>query len=228
MEGFVLHIVNDRQRELVGWFINKIGVPGDPDTVETKTLISTALSSLNRDGVDKLIRYLDTTDFYTAPASTRFHGNYAGALAEHSVNVAALLLRKNEQLALGLPDSACILAGLMHDLCKVNFYAVDYRNQKVYADNGSKFDAKGRFDWQTVPTFVVEDSFPCGHGEKSVIMLQNFLRLTQEEILMIRWHMGPFASANDYDFSNAVNFRPEIVAMFTADMEASALFEETR
>ena len=138
-------------------------------------------------------------------------------------------MQKNEQLALGIPQESCLLAGLCHDLCKVNFYTVDYRNQKVYAPNGSKSDQKGRFDWQTVPVFVIEDAFPCGHGEKSVIMLQNFMRLTQEEILMIRWHMGPFSSStNDYDFSNAVDFKPEIVALFTADMEASALFEETR
>lgn len=223
-----MHIVNERQRTLISWFMQQIDVSGTPDTIDAKTLVEAALDKASRDGMDKLLRYLETSDFYTAPASTRFHGNYSGALAEHSINVAALLLRKNEELALGLSDSACILAGLCHDLCKVNFYQVDYRNQKVYADNGSRSDAKGRFDWQTMPVYVIEDSFPCGHGEKSVIMLQNFVRLTQEEILMIRWHMGPFSSQNDYDFSNAVNFRPEIVAIFTADMEASALFEETR
>lgn len=224
-----MHIVNDRQRALMAWLIEKLGLPGDPDTVNTQSLIETALGTVQRDGVDKLISYLAGSDFYRAPASTRFHGNYAGALAEHSLNVTALLMQKNEQLALGIPQESCLLAGLCHDLCKVNFYTVDYRNQKVYAPNGSKSDQKGRFDWQTVPVFVIEDAFPCGHGEKSVIMLQNFMRLTQEEILMIRWHMGPFSSStNDYDFSNAVDFKPEIVALFTADMEASALFEETR
>lgn len=223
-----MYITNDRQRELLSWFMNKYGIPGTPDDTDTRTVIQTALSGIARDGMERLVQYLATSDYYTAPASTKFHGNYAGALAEHSLNVAALLLRKNEQLALGLPEDSCLLAGLCHDLCKVNFYTEDYRNQKVYDPNGSKSDAKGRFDWQTVPVYTIHDTFPCGHGEKSVIMLQNFLKLTQEEILMIRWHMGPFASANDYDFSNAVDYKPEIVALFTADMEASALFEETR
>ena len=223
-----MHIVNSRQHELMCWLIQKLGVEGTPETVEAKTLVTAALSVAERDGMDKLLHFLDTSDFYTAPASTRFHGNYAGALAEHSLNVAALLLRKNEQLSLGLPEGSCLLAGVCHDLCKVNFYGVDYKNQKVYSDRGSKSDAKGRFDWESVPVYVIADNFPCGHGEKSVIMLQNFMRLTQDEILMVRWHMGPFSSANDYDFSGAVKYRPEIVAIFTADMEASSLFEETR
>lgn len=223
-----MHIVNERQNALMVYLMKKIGVDGAPEAAETRTLVETALKTIERDGVDKLIRYLQTGDFYTAPASTRFHGNYAGALAEHSLNVAALLLQKNEQYKLGLSDATCLLCGICHDLCKVNFYTVDYKNQKVYAPDGSKSDAKGRFDWQTVPVYVVDDGFPVGHGEKSVIMLQNFMRLTQEEILLIRWHMGPFANKNDYDFSNAVDFLPAIAAMFTADMEASALFEETR
>lgn len=223
-----MYIVNERQRALITGFMKTIGVAGTPKEVSTRTLVEAALETARRDGLDRLLSYLAATDYYTAPASTRFHGNYEGALAEHSINVAALLLQKNEQLGLGLPTGSCVLAGLCHDLCKVNFYVQDFKNQKVYKENGTKSDAKGRFDWETVPTFTIEDSFPCGHGEKSVIMLQNFLRLTQEEILMIRWHMGPFASANEYDFNNALDFKPEIVAMFTADMEASALFEEKR
>ncbi len=223
-----MYIVNERQRELLTWFMQEIGVAGMPDDVSTRQLVETALQQASREGLDRLVNYLASTDYYTAPASTRFHGNYEGALAEHSLNVAALLLRKNEQLGLGLPKGTCILAGLCHDLCKVNFYVQDYKNQKVYKENGTKFDAKGRFDWETVPTYTISDNFPCGHGEKSVIMLQNFLRLTQEEILLIRWHMGPFAAANEYDFNTATDFKPEIVAMFTADMEASALFEEKR
>ena len=223
-----MHIVNERQHELISYLMGILEVDGKPEDVSTRTLVEAALKTATRDGMDRLIAYLGSTDFYTAPASTRFHGNYAGALAEHSLNVAALLVQKNEQLKLGLPIGSCLLAGICHDLCKVNFYVQDFKNQKVYKENGTKSDAKGRFDWETVPTFTIEDSFPCGHGEKSVIMLQNFLRLTQEEILMIRWHMGPFSSANEYDFSNAVDFKPEIVAIFTADMEASALFEEKR
>lgn len=223
-----MHIVNERQKELMTWFMQKIGMSGTPEMAPVRTLVETALELARREGLDRLVQYLATTDYYTAPASTRFHGNYEGALAEHSLNVAALLLRKNEQLALGLNEGTCILAGLCHDLCKVNFYVQDFKNQKVYKENGTKSDAKGRFDWETVPTYTIEDKFPCGHGEKSVIMLQNFLRLTQEEILLIRWHMGPFAAANEYEFSNATDFKPEIVAMFTADMEAAALFEEKR
>ncbi len=223
-----MYIVNERQRNLVAFLMDKIGVVGTPENTDTRTIIETALQRTGKEGVEKLLKYLQTSDFYTAPASTRFHGNYAGALAEHSINVAALFLQKNEQLGLGFPESTCLLAALCHDLCKVNFYTIEYKNQKVYDERGSKSDAKGRYDWQTVPAYGIEDTFPCGHGEKSVIMLQNFLRLTQDEILLIRWHMGPFACANEHDFHSALNFRPEIAALFTADMEASSLLEETR
>ncbi len=223
-----MHIVNERQRALLAWLLNKLGVEGTPDAVSSRTVAEAALATIDREGIDRLVRYLATSDYYSAPASTRFHGNYEGALAEHSLHVTALLLQKNEAMGLGLPEASCILAGLCHDLCKVNFYVPDYKNQKVYSENGSKSDAKGRFDWQMVPTFSIQDNFPCGHGEKSVIMLQNFLKLTQDEILLIRWHMGPFAAANEYDFNTALDFRPEIVAIFTADMEAAALYEEKR
>lgn len=221
-------IVNERQKQLLVWFMEQFDLVGDPSAVSAREVIETALATVEREGIDKLIRYLASTDYYTAPASTRFHGNYEGALAEHSIHVAALLLKKNRELDLGLPDSSCVLAGLCHDLCKINFYVPDYKNKKVYSENGSKSDVKGRFDWEMVPSYTIEDKFPCGHGEKSVIMLQNFMKLTQDEILLIRWHMGPFAAANEYDFNTALDFRPEIVAIFTADMEAAALFEEKR
>lgn len=223
-----MHIVNERQAALLAWFMNEVGVSGDPAEVSSREVVEAALKLADREGMDKLLRYLTTTDYYTAPASTRFHGNYDGALAEHSIHVAALLLKKNRELGLGFPDGTCVLAGLCHDLCKVNFYVPDYKNKKVYSENGSKSDVKGRFDWEMVPSYTIEDKFPCGHGEKSVIMLQNFMRLTQDEILLIRWHMGPFAAANEHDFNTALDFRPEIVAIFTADMEAASLFEETR
>ncbi len=223
-----MHIVNERQKQLLLWFMHEVGVAGDPTTVTSREVVEAALKLADREGMDKLIRYLASTDYYTAPASTRFHGNYEGALAQHSIHVAALLLKKNRELALGLPDGSCMLAGLCHDLCKVNFYVPDYKNKKVYSEHGSKSDVKGRFDWEMVPSYTIEDKFPCGHGEKSVIMLQNFMKLTQDEILLIRWHMGPFAAANEYDFNSALDFRSEIVAIFTADMEAAALFEEKR
>jgi len=223
-----MHIVNERQKALLCWFLNEVGMTGDPAAVSAREAVEAALKLADREGMEKLIKYLVATDFYTAPASTRFHGNYEGALAEHSIHVAALLLKKNRELGLGFPDGTCILAGLCHDLCKVNFYVPDYKNKKVYSENGSKSDVKGRFDWEMVPSYTIEDKFPCGHGEKSVIMLQNFMKLTQDEILLIRWHMGPFAAANEYDFNSALVFRPEIVAIFTADMEAASLFEEKR
>lgn len=90
------------------------------------------MSKVNRDGVDKLLSYLEKHDYYTAPASTRFHGNHEGGLAEHSINVCALLFKENRAHNAGLSDETIIISALMHDLCKVDFYAKDFKNVKTY------------------------------------------------------------------------------------------------
>ena len=94
-------IINERQKALLSWFMSEMGIAGDPAQVASRDVVEAALAKVDRDGVDKLLRYLASTDYYTAPASTRFHGNYDGALAEHSIHVTALLLKKNRDL--GLP-----------------------------------------------------------------------------------------------------------------------------
>lgn len=227
-----MRIVNNRQLKYVRLFLAALGMNNDDiEGLSPQFIIETALRKTDKEpaSIEKLIDYLATkTDFYTAPASTRFHGNYDGALAEHSINVASLLYAKNKDYELGLTMSNIVIIGLLHDICKCNCYTKEYRNKKVYSDTGSKRDPDGRrFEWITVESYGFEDKFPCGHGGKSVIMLQNLIRLTQPEILLINWHMGPYSSANDYDFNNAVKFSPEIMAMYTADSESAALFEIT-
>ena len=139
------------------------------------------LKSTNRLGIEDLISFLEKTDFFTAPASTRFHGSFEGGLVEHSLKVYEILdyKAKNNVLKLEIPDDTIKIVSLLHDICKLNFYKVDYRNAK---------NALG--EWEKVPYYTIDDTIPYGHGEKSVMMISEYIKLTPEEKYSIRWHMG--------------------------------------
>ena len=139
------------------------------------------LKSVNREGMDNLINFIEKTDFFKAPASTRFHGSYEGGLLEHSLKVYEILKHKVENCIekIDVSEDTLKIVALLHDICKANFYKVDYRN------------AKNSFgEWEKVPYYTVEDTIPYGHGEKSVMMLTEYIKLTSEEKYAIRWHMG--------------------------------------
>lgn len=186
------------------------------DIQEVKSKIIELLSSTARNGIERVIKYMEESDFFVAPASTKYHGNYDGGLAEHSLNVYELFKEKNERFNLGLSDETVIISAILHDFCKINFY----NKQTCWRKNDAN-------RWEGYKGFKVQDDFPIGHGEKSIIMLQCFIRLTKEEILMIRWHMGN-SEPNEMqmNISNAYKLVPAAAALHTADMEASYLLEE--
>ncbi|MCM1569128.1 MAG: HD domain-containing protein [Roseburia sp.] len=138
---------------------------------------------IKRPGADKLLQWLKLSDFFTAPASTRFHLAKEGGLVEHSINVYKRL-RKLWVSEWGEPDAAredtIAVCGLLHDVCKTKMYKVATRN--------AKNEATGQ--WEKVPYYTIEEQFPYGHGEKSVYILGKFLRLSRDEVMAIRWHMG--------------------------------------
>ncbi|MBQ3066369.1 MAG: hydrolase [Clostridia bacterium] len=178
---------------------------------------------IKREGADKLLDYLASPgcDFFTAPASTRFHGAYEGGLCEHSLNVYACLKdylarpRVKEIYGLGCSEESIAIAALLHDVCKINCYKPSFRNVK---------DEHGV--WQRVPSYEYEDQLPYGHGEKSVYILSGFLRLTREEAFAIRFHMG-FSGTEDVRLvSDAFAQFPLAFALHTADMEASVFLEK--
>ena len=178
-------------------------------------------SCITRDGADKLLDFLEhKCDFFTAPASARFHGAYAGGLCEHSVNVyhclSAYLERERVRELYGLEysEESVAVAALLHDVCKTGCYKTGTRNVKGP-------DGK----WQTVPTFYYEDGLPYGHGEKSVYILSGFLRLTREEAMAIRWHMGFSGTEDPRTVGQALQKYPLAFALATADMEASYFLE---
>ena len=174
------------------------------------------LRKVNREGIEELINFLEKSDFFTAPASTRFHGNHEGGLAEHSIKVYEILKHKVENCVMDIeiPEESIILIGLLHDICKTNFYKIDYRNAK---------NALGV--WEKVPYYTVEDTIPYGHGEKSVMMITEYMKLTSEEKYAIRWHMGFTEPKEQYGtIGLAYTKYPLALLMFEADLEATYFF----
>ena len=176
------------------------------------------LKSTNREGIEDLIKFMEEkTHFFTAPASTKFHGSYEGGLLEHSMKVYEILKYKVEHnvIDLKVPEEAVILVPLLHDICKVNFYKVDYRNAK---------NALG--EWEKVPYYTVDDQIPYGHGEKSVMMLTEYIKLTPEEKYAIRWHMGYTEPKELYNTIGAAYKKyPFALLMHEADLEATYFFD---
>ena len=179
--------------------------------------------TITREGSQALLNYLtDQSDFFTAPASTKFHGAYPGGLCEHSVNVYDCLVdylerpRVNELYGLDeySPETIAIVS-LLHDLCKIGCYKAGTRNVKN--------DATG--EWTRVPTFFYEDNLPYGHGEKSVYIISGFMRLTREEAMAIRWHMGFSGNEDKSLVGKALEQYPLAFALSVADMEATYFLE---
>ena len=190
------------------------------------------LTQYNRHGMDKLIEYIRKSDFYTAPASTRFHSCHEGGLLEHSLNVADCLLKKLDNpvwadILNEVGQESIIISALLHDICKSNFYVVELKNKKVYSDHGKKSDSNGRYDWETVHGYTVDDKIPYGHGEKSVMMIEEFMKLKPVERYAIRWHMGYTEPKENWNtVSLAIKKYPLVLAIHEADLESTYLIEE--
>lgn len=179
--------------------------------------------NIRRDGADKLLEYLmsPSSDFFTAPASTRYHGAYEGGLVEHSLNVYECLCdylareRVQELYGIEASEETVAIVSLLHDICKMNFYKKSFRNVKD--ENGV---------WNKVPTYEIDDRLPYGHGEKSVYIVSGFMRLTREEAFAIRYHMGFSGNGEARDVGKAFEMFPLAFALSTADMEASYFLED--
>lgn len=188
-------------------------------------------SFITREGCEKLFDFIEKSDFYSAPASTRFHSSVETGLMRHSLLVMICLLQKKKNpvwvdFLKDYTEETLVLVSLFHDLCKTYFYSPTWKNVKVYKDNGSKQDAGGRFDWETQQSFEVNDKYPLGHGEKSCYFLTKFIDLNIAEYSAIRWHMGYSLPKDDYiTLGNAMDTNPLLLALHEADQEASHLYE---
>ncbi|MBO5883988.1 MAG: HD domain-containing protein [Clostridia bacterium] len=179
-------------------------------------------SCIKREGADKLLEYIkEKTDFFSAPASTRFHGAYEGGLLEHSLNVYECLCdfvsrpRFRDKYGFKFENETLAIAALLHDICKTNFYKTEMRNVKK---NGV---------WEAVPYYTIEDTLPYGHGEKSVYIISGFMKLTRDEAFAIRYHMGFSGTEDANQVGKALEMFPLAFALCVADMEASYYMEGT-
>ena len=178
---------------------------------------------IKREGADKLLDYLMKSDFFTAPASARFHSSYEGGLCDHSLNVYDCLKgylnsdRAKEKYGFAYSEESVAIVALLHDLCKIGVYKKGFRNVKD--DSGA---------WKKVDTFEYDDQLPYGHGEKSVYIITGYMRLTREEAFAIRYHMGYSSEREDpRNISQAFEMFPLAFAVHVADSEATYFIEET-
>lgn len=182
---------------------------------QREVFIGICQENIKRDGLEGLLKWFDQSDFYTAPASTKYHGAYAGGLCEHSLDVFRMAIVAKS--AFGLDDldmESVAIACLFHDLCKVNFYKLDERNQKV---NGQ---------WVKVPYYAIEEKFNFGgHGSKSVFLVQQFMRLKTDEAAAINCHMGFSDGASALSVSNAYHAFPLAWLIHIADEAATFLLD---
>ena len=173
--------------------------------------------NIHRDGADKLLDFLVGThsDFFEAPASTKYHGSHEGGLCEHSVNVYHCLKdylsrqRVKDTYKMKYSDETIAIVALLHDICKTNIYKKGFKNQKI------------NDKWEKVPTYEFNDEMPYGHGEKSVYMIQPFMKLSREEAFAIRYHMGFSSVEPANNVGKVFEMFPLAFALSTADMEAT-------
>ena len=178
-------------------------------------------SKIHREGADKLLEWLcsEQSDFFLAPASTRYHGAENGGLCRHSLNVYECLVdilarkRVKEVYNISYSEESVAVAALLHDICKVNFYTYDTRNVKK---NGV---------WESVPYYAIDDRLPYGHGEKSVYIVSGFMKLTRDEAFAIRYHMGFSGPEDNNTIGKALEMFPLAFALCVADMEAAYYLE---
>ena len=221
------------------------------NTKENIEIFEALMSKVKREGIDGLMGYIRKSDFYTAPTSTRFHLSVEGGLLQHSLNVYDALVASLKDNGDGtfsymvagkevekIPEESVILMALVHDICKTYFYAAEIKNRKVYdkdrveearaARQQIKNDSNGDYFWESYNGYTVDDQIPYGHGEKSVMIVENYIKLTGMERYAIRWHMGftDVSPMQQYTISAAYKKYPIAWALHNADMQASTFMED--
>lgn len=177
-------------------------------------------SNITREGSDRLLEWLDRSDFFTAPASTKYHSAFEGGLLAHSLAVYDRLIANlsispvNTSIPAEKVAESVAIVALLHDICKVNFYKIEMRNVK---------DAEGK--WNQEPYYTIDDQLPYGHGEKSQYIISSFMKLNREETMAIRWHMG---EEQGYPGLSSKAFRkyPLALMLHVSDLQAAFIDEE--
>ncbi len=181
-----------------------------------KDIFIKILGQIDREGIEDLICFLEGSDFFTAPASTKFHFAVEGGLLRHSMNVYNLLKEREKDYR----KDSVIICGLLHDICKTGMYYKDYKWTKDHQNKWQK-------EWCWKKKY---DNCPWGHGEKSVILLKKYISLTDDEITAIRWHMNNYTegAGNGTELNMCLKEAmkvPLVVSLFLADFEAANILE---
>ena len=189
----------------------------DGQSVDLKAeFLRIARRDISREGIDSLLNWLEGTDFFTAPASTRYHGCREGGLVQHSLNVYSQLKKLCEFYAVDtVSEESIAITALFHDLCKVGCYKTEMRGRKN-KDN----------QWEQYPTYTFREDFAYGgHGAKSVYLVQSFIWLSPDEASAINCHMGQW-DASQYSNPTEVYCR-NILAwlLHVADEAADFILE---
>jgi len=186
---------------------------------ENKEYFISKLKSTKRKGIGNLLKFLEDTDFYTSPASSRFHNAFPGGLVDHSIKVYKLLFVKNRDYKRKIPEDSLIICGLLHDISKINNYPIELKWTKN-KNTGNQ--------WVQQKIYTInKDRLDLGHGEGSVIKLMKFIDLTDLEKAMIRFHMGLALPKEEYySLSNTLRIFPEMCLIITSDYESSTIYEK--
>jgi len=187
-----------------------------------KEFIEIFNKNIQREGKDKLLEWIKSTDFFDTPASTKHHSVFEGGLCQHSINVykrfkRLLVMEFGDSWQEKISDESATIIALMHDICKANTYKVEFRNVKN--DMGV---------WEKKPYYAFFDTLPYGHGEKSVYIISGFMRLTRDEAMAINWHMGAYdlrAQSNSSILTQVFRQFPLAFIFHLADYQATYLDE---
>lgn len=182
------------------------------DTTFKEQFEHVAKTLIKREGIEDLLKWLADSDFYTAPASTRYHGAYEGGLVAHSLAVFDQIKRLDDWYDLKTDPESLAIVSLFHDICKVGTYKVVMRN--------SKNEKTGV--WEKVPYYTKQEDFAFGgHGSKSMYLVMHFMRLTPEEAVAINCHMGQWDATTYSDPSAAYEQNPLAWILHVADEAAT-------
>lgn len=184
-----------------------------------KRRFTSLLATVDRGGVDGLMDWLDSTDAYSAPCSTRHHLAEKGGLIEHSLSVYDTLCKLDDTFCTEFESDSMVITALTHDFCKVDYYVPDKKWNK---DTGA---------WRQIDIWSIRDSLPLGHGNKSLYLVSKFIDLTDDEAAAIVHHMTCWNPSVVLDYSAGASFNtavdkyPLVTMLSAADWISSRLIE---
>ena len=200
--------------------------------MENKDRVINLLSTVDRNGIEGLIEYLQVSDFFIAPASTKYHCDFRGGLCQHSLNVYDNIVKLNDLYNLGYDQESLILVSLLHDISKTNFYEEYFQNKKLYSSGGSKVDEGGRYDWVSVKSYRIKEPelrmVSGEHGFNSYMIIKDFIKLKDEEITaIVNHHLGMDNGYCFKDMNEVCDRYPLVTLLHLADM-CSVYFVENK